>query len=130
MAKISYSFSFTNLAHSYRSSLYARFFPQLKLLVRHALLIDGLRLRVLADQIGFCSLIARSPRDFPPTALATFCQRSGVSLSYTARAFSNCLFCLCVHDELGEPEEVKKLDAISLDISDNVELENELCQSF
>jgi hypothetical protein len=36
----------------------------------------------------------------PPTARATFCQRSGVSLSYVTSALSNSLFCFVVHDEL------------------------------
>ncbi|KAF7150833.1 hypothetical protein RHSIM_Rhsim02G0030400 [Rhododendron simsii] len=45
---------------------------------------------------------------FPPTALAIFCQRSGVSLSYTARAFSKALFSLAVQ----EPELREDIDAI------------------
>ena len=48
----------------------------------------------------------RASAVLPPTAQATFSQRSGVSLSYAANAFSNCLFSISVHVEL-------KLDSIS-----------------
>ncbi|KAF8377922.1 hypothetical protein HHK36_031310 [Tetracentron sinense] len=51
---------------------------------------------------------------FPPTALAIFCQRSGVSLLYKAREFSKTLFCLGVQEELELREEVKEMDAITL----------------
>ncbi|KAI3712889.1 hypothetical protein L1987_71458 [Smallanthus sonchifolius] len=50
-------------------------------------------------------------QNFPPTALAIFCQRSAVSLSYTASAFSNNLFCLVVHVELEQLDEME-FDAI------------------
>lgn len=52
---------------------------------------------------SYCLLT--SSTDFP-TARATFCQRSGVSRSYTANACSNILFCFAVHDdpELRESE--------------------------
>ena len=48
----------------------------------------------------------RASAVLPPTARATFSQRSGVSLSYAASAFSNRLFSISVHVEL-------KLDSIS-----------------
>ncbi|RYR10883.1 hypothetical protein Ahy_B05g079360 isoform B [Arachis hypogaea] len=38
----------------------------------------------------------------PPTNMAILYQRSVVSSSYIAKAFSNSLFCLVVHLELGE----------------------------
>lgn len=44
--------------------------------------------------------ILTSSTVFPPTALATLCQRSVVSLSYTARAVSNSLFYSTVQAEL------------------------------
>ncbi|KAK7288501.1 hypothetical protein RIF29_01961 [Crotalaria pallida] len=46
---------------------------------------------------------------FPPTTLATLYQRSGVSLSYTARALSKALLSLALH----EPEVGIELDAIA-----------------
>ncbi|CAL8995710.1 unnamed protein product, partial [Prunus brigantina] len=51
-----------------------------------------------------CVAVFQRSRDFPPTALATLCQRSCVSLSYTARAFSNNLFCFGVQEEFLEEE--------------------------
>lgn len=53
-----------------------------------------------------------SSADFPSTTLDMLCHRSGVSLSYIAKASSNWSFCLWVQDEVEFLEEELKFDVI------------------